>query len=207
VAAAVATATRVTGVFLLVGLLAEILSKHGIRQAISKRAWVCLVIGSLPLIVYPLFLQTLRGDPLNFVTSQQVGWGHAIGSPLNVLATTWRVFWEGRLGDLPVTTGPRLLWLGEVLAVIVCAGFTGWAVQKREWGYAAYMGSLLALLIFKGPMYASVPRYLLGLFPIPLFLAGLSRNRPVVSITLIGVLAPAATLGLLIYTRGTSWFY
>jgi len=207
IGAAVATATRITGVFLLAGLLAEILSKHGIWRANTRRAWVCLVVGSLPLIAYALYLQSLRGDPLNFVTSQQVGWGHAIGSPLNVFLSTWRVFWEGRLGNLPVTTGPRLLWLGEILAMMVGVGFTAWAVQKREWGYAAYMGSLMMLLLFKGPMYGSVPRFLLGLFPIPLFLAGFSRNRPVVALALVGVLAPAATLGLLIYTRGTSWFY
>jgi hypothetical protein len=207
VAAAVATATRVTGVFLLMGLLAEILGKHGIRQAIKRHAWVCLVVGALPLIGYALYLQSLKGDPLNFVTSQHVGWGHTFSSPLNVFVSTGRVFWEGRLGDLPVSTGPRLLWLGEVVAAMVGVGFTAWAVQKREWGYAVYMGSLMTLLLLKGPTYVSIPRYLLGLFPIPLFLAGFTRNRPVVALALLGVLAPAATLGLLIYTRGTSWFY
>jgi hypothetical protein len=103
--------------------------------------------------------------------------------------------------------GPRLLWLGELAAAALGTGFTIWAVRRREWGYAAFMGSLMAVALTSGPLYLSVPRHLLGLFPIPLLLAGATRDRPLAAAALLGILAPVATLGVLIYTRGTSWFY
>jgi hypothetical protein len=103
--------------------------------------------------------------------------------------------------------GPRFLWFGELAAAALGVVFTVWAVRKREWGYATYMGSLIIVVLVNGPTYLSTPRHLLALFPIPLFLAQATRDRPLAAQALLAFEAPLATLGLLIYTLGTAWFY
>ena len=205
--AAVASGSRVTGAFLLVGLLVEVLRHRGLTKTSLARAGAGLAAGAVPLVAYAVYLHLIRGDALNFVTVQSVGWGRELGSPMTALLGTWQVVWDGRLNGVPVTTGPRLLWLGELAATALGTVFAIWAARRREWGYAAFMGCLMAVALTSGPLYLSVPRHLLGLFPIPLILAGVTRERPLAAGTLVGVLAPTATLGVLIYTRGTSWFF
>jgi hypothetical protein len=206
IGAAIATGTRVTGAFLLIGLFVESLRRRGISIATITRASLWLVLGALPLIAYATYLQNVRGDALNFVTIQQIGWGREFSFPIAPLVSSWRVFWEGRLGGVPVTSGPRLFWLSEIAAAAMGVAFMAWAIRKREWGYAAYMASLMAVLLFNGPRYLSIPRFLLAFLPIQLFLAETSRRRPAVACVIVTLFAPTSIFGLLIYTRGTSCF-
>jgi hypothetical protein len=207
IGAAVATGTRVTGVFLLLGLFGEFLRQREFSLRKAATALASLAVGALPLIAYALYLEIVRGSPVDFLTAQRLGWNHEFTSPVNVFLATWGVFWEGRLGNLPVTGGVRLLWFGELAAAGLGVAFTVWAIHKCEWGYAIYMGSLMAVLLVNGPTYVSIPRYLLALFPIPLFQAEAMRDRPLAAQALLAFEAPLATLGLLIYTLGTAWFY
>jgi hypothetical protein len=207
IGAAVATGTRVTGVFLLLGLFLEFLEQRDISVRKAAKAFFLLLAGASPLIAYCLYLKAVRDDALNFLTVQRVGWGHEFTSPATVFLSTWHVFWQGHLGNAPVTEGVRLLWFGELAAAAIGVAFTIWAIRKREWGYATYMGSLMLVLLLNGPTYVSLPRYLLALFPIPLFLAEATRERPLAAQALLAIEAPLATFGLLIYTRGTAWFY
>jgi hypothetical protein len=54
--------------------------------------------------------------------------------------------------------------------------------------------------------YYSVPRMLLTMFPIVLFLAEVTKRRPSLHDWLLIGLAPLATLGVVVYTQG-GWFY
>jgi Mannosyltransferase (PIG-V) len=207
VAAAVATGTRVTGIFLLLGLFVEFLRQHHFSLPKAAKALASLAVGALPLVAYAVYLAVFRGNALNFVSAQRAGWGRELTSPVTVFLSTWRVFWEGYLGSMPVMAGPRLLWFGELAAATLGVVFTVWAIRKREWGYATYMGSLIFVVLVNGPTYLSAPRHLLALFPIPLFLAEATCHRPLAAQVLLAFEAPLATLGLLIYTGGTAWFY
>ena len=207
IGAAVATGTRVTGIFLLLGLFVEFLRQRDLSLPKATKALASLAVGALPVVVYALYLKVVRGNFLSFVTAQRMGWGRELTSPATVFLSTWRVFWEGYLGNTPVMAGPRFLWFGELAAAALGVVFTVWAVRKREWGYATYMGSLIIVVLVNGPTYLSTPRHLLALFPIPLFLAQATRDRPLAAQALLAFEAPLATLGLLIYTLGTAWFY
>jgi len=207
IGAAVATGTRVTGVFLLLGLFVEFLRQRDLAIRKAAMALASLAVGALPLIGYTLYLEIIRGSPVDFLIAQRLGWNHEFTSPVTVFLATWSVFWEGRLGNLPVAGGVRLLWFGELAAAGLGVAFTVWAIRKCEWGYAIYMGSLMAVLLVNGPTYVSIPRYLLALFPVPLFQAEATRGRPLAAQALLAFEAPLATLGLLIYTLGTAWFY
>jgi hypothetical protein len=185
----------------------EFLGQWDLSVRKAAKALSSLAVGALPLVAYTLYLEVVRGNPLNFVTAQRTGWGRELTSPVTVFLSTWRVFWEGYLGNIPVTAGPRFLWFGELAAAALGVAFTVFAIRKRELGYATYIGSLMAVLLVNGPTYVSIPRYLLALFPIPLFLAEATRDRPLAAQALLAFETPLATLGLLIYTLGTAWFY
>jgi hypothetical protein len=205
--AAVAVATRVTGVFLVFGLIAEFVRQRRFDRRSIWRAAGSLAIGCLPLAAFAAYLWWAKGNPLDFVAAEHRGWHRELISPVSAFLSTWRVFWNAQLGGIPVTTGPRLVWFGELAAAAAGVLFTVVAVRRREWGYAVFMGSLMAVLLVDGPTYLSLPRMLLTLFPIPLLLAGMVRERPLLHQVILSVFAILATFGVLVYTGGTAWFY
>jgi hypothetical protein len=94
---------------------------------------------------------------------------------------------------------------GELLAAAIALSVVGWAISKREWGYALFCGSLVATLL-TGPFLWSVPRSLLQMFPIVLMLVEVSRRQPARHEWILVGLASIATLGVIVYTAG-NWFY
>ena len=82
---------------------------------------------------------------------------------------------------------------------------TVWAAVKREWGYAAYMGIFMVALM-TSTWYFSIPRMLLSFFPVMLLMAHATEGRPLRHEMTLVVLAPVATLGVILFTRG-AWFY
>jgi hypothetical protein len=207
VPAALAVGTRVTGVFLVLGLVAEFLRQRRFDRGTVLRALGGIAVGCLPLIAYASYLWWTRGNPLDFVAAQHRGWHRDLVSPISAFLSTWHVFWNAQLGDTPVTGGPRLVWFGEMAAAALGIMFTVLAARRREWGYAVFMGSLMAVLLVNGPTYLSIPRMLLTLFPIPLLLAGITQGRPLLHQVILTVFAVLATFGVLVFTGGTAWFY
>jgi hypothetical protein len=82
---------------------------------------------------------------------------------------------------------------------------TAWAFLRREWGYGAYMLATLAVLM-TSTWYFSIPRMLLSLFPAMVFMSGWTREHPGRHDLMVLVMAPVATLGVIVFTRG-AWFY
>ena len=80
-----------------------------------------------------------------------------------------------------------------------------WALIKREWGYAGFMGALLVFLV-TSTMYLSVPRMLLSMFPIVLFLAEWTGRDTRRHEAVLLVFAAIAMLGVVAFTR-QAWFY
>lgn len=205
--AALAVATRVSGVFLLVGLAVEFMRQRRFSRRSVLHAGAALAVAALPLFAYATYLGIVKDDPLDFLHAQSKGWDRSFTSPISALTSTWHVIWAGRLGDVPVTLGVRYVWFGELAAAFVGFAGTAWALRRREWGYAAYMGTTMAVLVMSGTTFLSLPRMLLALFPIPLLLASWSVDRPLRVYGILFVLLPLATLGVLIYALGTAWFY
>jgi Mannosyltransferase (PIG-V) len=69
------------------------------------------------------------------------------------------------------------------------------------WGWAAYTGVTLAAYLLSA-WYFSVPRGLLGLFPLPLLLAGVLRRRPQLAQMVVSVSAGLFGLGVAVFVRG-----
>ena len=203
--AAVAMGSRAAGVFLLAGLFFEY-----VRQGFEDRRWggarardvaLCLATGALPLLLYGLFLHAERGNAFQYLIDQEQGWGRDFPT------APWRAFmatWNTRTG-LDYPTNWIFAWRIEILAAGAGVALTLWAVVKREWGYAAYMGTFIATLMMS-TWYFSIPRMLLAFFPAALFLASATRKSATAHELALLALAPLATMGVIVYTRG-AWFY
>lgn len=198
--AAIAMGTRFAGVFLLLGLVAEALRRKDLSLRDSVTAALAVVIGLLPLLGYAAFLSQVKGDPFYFVTEQRIGWGRSFVGPLAAFTNT-----IGRWDDPTQSTSFLLAYRIEVIAAAVGVAFVVWALLKREWGYAVFMGSLLTVLL-TSTEYFSIPRILLTFFPAFVFLARATMGRPRLHDAYLMVSTAMAALGVIVYTRG-SWFF
>jgi hypothetical protein len=197
---AVATATRAAGAFVGLGLLFEFLRGRSSPRVPVSRVAAALVIGSLPALAYLVYLINIEGTPLAYFTAQRVGWSREFVGPVDSFLRTWHA-----------ATGPDgptnwlIAWRFEIAGAAVGVAVTVWALLRREWGYAAYMGSTMVVLM-TSTWYFSIPRMLLTFFPIFVFLASITGRHPVWHETIILVSAPAAVLGVVVFTQG-AWFF
>jgi hypothetical protein len=198
--AALAMGTRFAGVFLLLGLTVEAIRRLERTPREVLTAGLSLVMGVLPLLGYAAFLTQAKGDPFYFVTDQRLGWGRSFVGPFAALQNTF-----DRWDDPTQSTSFLVAYRVEVIAALVGVSFVGWALRKREWGYAAYMGSLL-LVLLTSTEYFSIPRILLTFFPAFVFLAEATLRTPRLhELYLLGTTV-IASLGVVVYTRG-AWFF
>lgn len=182
--------TRLPGVFILPALLLELRGRTR-----SPRMLALILIGLAPL-VYLGINWWAYGDPLFFVGVQErvffvhtvVPWAALEGLMASVASLGGHSFWA------TVYAAPllALVLLGVVLA------WTVWSRRGRA-SYLVYTGlSLLSFASLSWPI--SVPRYILGVFPLFLMLGGLARSRlgtplAVASILVLGLLTAEFALG------------
>jgi hypothetical protein len=201
--AAVAMGARAAAGFLLVGLLFEFLRQRDSRRGSALRAVGAGAIALVPLIAYATYLARIKGDPLYFFTDQRLGWGRELSSPVEALSNTWNATrspsGEGSLTNFIIG------WRVEIAAAVVGLGAVLWTLFKREWGYAAFMGTLLASLM-TSTIYLSIPRMLLTMFPITLLVAGWTQHDRRRHEWVLLTFASIAMLGTVIFIR-QSWFF
>lgn len=198
--AAVAMGARAAGLFLIFGLLFEFLRQRDFTRLRVGNASISLAVGILPLLAYGAFLAQAMGDPFEFITHQREGWGRTFVGPVASFWNTWNT-WD--VASYP--TNWLLAWRMEIVAAAAGLAAVIWALTRREWGYAAFMGSMLLALV-TSTWYYSIPRMLLSMFPIVLFLSEASERRRAVHEWLVVGSSAVATMGVVIYTRGI-WFY
>ena len=201
--AAVAMGARAAGVFLLCGLALEFVRQRNFSGATLRRGLAGGVLALLPLVAFGAYLWQVKGDPLYFFTDQRLGWGREFSGPMEALRSTW----DGTRVDAGegVLTNFVIGWRVEIVAVALGILALLWALIKREWGYAGYMGVFLAFLV-TSTIYLSVPRTLLSMFPIVLFLAAWTRLDVRRHETVLLGFAAIAMLGVVAFTR-QAWFY
>jgi Gpi18-like mannosyltransferase len=201
VPAAVAVATRAAGLFVLAGLVLEFFRQRDFSRPRLRGALAGLAAGTLPVIAYGAYLAAATGDALRFLTDQRLGWHREVPtSPVTSLLQTWNTW-----SNPEYPSNWILAWRLEIVAALLGLAVVVWAVVKREWGYAAYGGTLMATLLLS-TWYFSIPRMLLSLFPAVVFLAGATQRSERGHELALAVLAPLATLGVVVFTRG-AWFY
>ncbi|NHC16578.1 mannosyltransferase family protein, partial [Motilibacter deserti] len=146
--AALASTTRVSGVFLAVALVVQF------AVGPLRRDWrqaPALVLPFLPVLGYMAYLRNLRGPCtptsdevcgwLAWQRAQERGWGRSFSTPWDVLANTWDAAF-GQSQAVPFRMDFRL----ELLAMAVGVGLTVFLLVRREWGEATFVGLSVAAL-------------------------------------------------------------
>lgn len=167
----------------------------GERAAPPRRVAFGLGIALAPLVAWMAWLYWRAGDPLQFVTDQRTGWGRQLTGPVEAFQTTVR----GALGDADTTW--VFTWRLELIGAAAGLILLAWCLLRREWGWSVYTGLTMALYLLS-TWYFSIPRGLLGLFPLPLLLAGAVRTRPQAFAVLLAVFAALFSLGVAVFVRG-----
>ena len=197
--AAIAMGSRFAGVFLIAGLAVEFLRQRDFSAKRVANVTVSLVIGLVPLLAYAAYLAQIKGDPLYFFVDQREGWGRTLTSPLAALSTSFDRLQVENSGNL------MMVYRLEIIGAAVGVAFVAWALAKREWGYAAFMGLTLGALLVSYE-YMSIPRILLTFFPVILFAAQATRRDPAAHEVYLASTTALMTMGVLIYTRG-GWYF
>ena len=164
---ALAALTRLQGVFLLPALAVEYWLQR--RRLDRDFGWVLFIASGLA--VYLAINLHWFGNPLYFVGVQRDTFQVVNVMPWQALAGLWSGL---------TTTPPSEFWatvyLAPAMAFLALTAATAWTVASRHSrpGYAVYAGiSLLSFLSLSWPI--SVPRYVLGVFPV--FLAAGAAAR------------------------------
>jgi hypothetical protein len=195
--AAVATASRAAGVFVLIGLLFELFRQ---RPRPVRDAVIAIGVGVVPLAAYCAYLWQIKGNPLYFFVDQRQGWNRDFVTPLESLRNSFDLATSSN-----APTNWVLTWRVELVAAVIGVALVVWTLAVREWGYAAYMGTAMAALM-TSTWYFSIPRMLLTFFPAVLLLARYTMRRAGRHEILLAVMAPVASLGVIVFTQG-AWFY
>jgi hypothetical protein len=171
-----AALTRLQGVLLLPALAVDAFARH---HRPRWRMAPLLLVAAGPLI-YLGINWLAYGDPFFFVGIQQSIFFHRAAPPWDVLANLWRGVVAFRLDQ-----EWALVYVAPLLAFVVLAGVFGWTLVSRRSrpSYSVYAGlTLLSLSMLTWPI--STPRYLLGVFPLFLAIAG-PAQRPWIGIPLL----------------------
>ncbi len=192
---AFATATRNVGVLLLIPLLLEWL-RH--RRRFGRRGLVGLSLVPVGLVGYAVFLWARFGEPLLFARQQREYWDREPTNPLTTVGEAWRAAGEGAgylldpsalfldTSATPALDASNALNLGFLIffLVVMVAGFL-----VLPPGLSLYTAIMVLLpVLTPAPRFPlmSMPRFVLGAFPIFLVLGYLlSRARPVLFVWLL----------------------
>ena len=196
----VATGTRFAGMFLLFGLALEFVQRQGLTIRKTARLASIMLVGALPMLAYGAYLAQVKGNALYFFIDQRNGWGRQFVGPVDSFLATWNTW-----ASAEYPSNFLFAWRLEIVAAAVGVALVVWALRRSEWGYAGYMGSMLAVLMTSS-WYFSIPRMLLSLFPAVLFLASFTKGESQRHEWTLLSLASVAALGVITFTSN-SWFY
>ncbi len=173
-----AALTRLPGVLLLPALLPEL---RGRPRSVRMGALALILVGPL---VYAGINWLAYGDPLFFLGVQRDVFRVETVPPWQAIGSL-----VGSVSHPQADRDWVMLYLAPLLAIFLLAATTAWAVLSRRGrlGYGVYAGA--SLLLFASVSWPiSVPRYILGAFPMFLMLGGLARSRAGASVLVASTL-------------------
>jgi 4-amino-4-deoxy-L-arabinose transferase-like glycosyltransferase len=166
--AGLAAAARLTGLALLPAIVIELF----VARRIVHSIWRALLPPLLILLGFATYLTTnllVLGNPMAFVAVQREHWAHSLAAPwvgfaAAIRSISWRVPWE------KLTVGG-----GEIAGGIAAYATTTLSWLRLRPSDAAYATVLTVMVTFL-PFWLSIPRYLLGMYPLFL-LVGRIRSQ------------------------------
>lgn len=188
---ALATATRVNGVFLVIFLLVKLIK----AKSSLLRIILSMVFSSAGLIAYMIFLSQKTGDPLSWFRAQGA-WGKAVAtSPLTTAINYARAISVDFQPDLT-----HLVVIIEVATTLIALYLFVTLLRRArlDLSYWLYLAFNLALPLMTGSL-GSMPRFYITLFPLLIVVPSLSKPGR----TLYYVFnVSAAIIGVILFVRG-----
>jgi hypothetical protein len=208
---ALAAATRNVGVLLLIPLLFEWLTH---RREFGTRGLVGISLVPLGLAGYALFLWKRFGEPLLFARQQEDYWERELTNPLTTAGEAWRAGGEGAkylldpstlfldASATPALDASNALNLAFLVFFLVVA-VVGFVLLPP--GLSLYTFAIVLLpVLTPAPRFPlmSMPRFVLGAFPVFLVLGYLlSRGRVILVLWLV----VGGGLGIVLTALFTTW--
>jgi len=163
-----ASAARLTGLALLPFLTIELLAARRALRSLWQLVLPPLLV-ALGFVTYLLTNLLVLGDPLAFVAVQREHWSHSFAAPWRGFAgavegISWRVPWE------KLTVGA-----GEIAGGIAAYAATVLSWFRLRPADAVYATVVTVLITFL-PFWLSIPRYLLGMYPLFLLAGRITRR-------------------------------
>lgn len=190
-----AALTRMTGLALVPALLVEYLQQRDFRIRQMRPSILCVFTPLLGIALYTVLNACVFGDPLRFLSMQAEVFSKRLDWP-----------WVGFLGDWEglATADPTtriMICCAHLAAFVLATGFFVWSVWRLRPCYSVYLGALW-VLTFCYSFWMSLPRFLLGMFPIFFLAALVLRRRPLVQFFAGFAGTLFYGLGLLQFVRG-----
>lgn len=183
VAAALASATRLVGLAVVLGLFVEVWS----IQKFSRKNWY-LIFAPLGFLIYCVFVYLQTGDPFYFLTAEN-HWQRTLTTP-------GIGFWE----SLKILAGGNLTQINILFDLIFAIFGVGFAIRAFRFlpsSFAFY--SLLSIGIpLLTPTLSSMPRFLLPVFPIFILMALIKNPYVQLIFQVLGILLLATFVGLFV---------
>lgn len=186
--------TRLQGV-----VLAPALALEALHQSRWRIPWNAYGLALIPVgtLIYFALNWIVLGDPLEFMEIQREHWFHESTWPWNTIEDTYDSVWGG------FPPGPTRLSIYEFRLASMFIGavlLLGGAAYLRP-SYQVF-GWLTMLLIMSVTFQLSIPRYLLGIFPLFMVLGRLGK-RPGLHQALFA--SSAVLFGVLYVVYATNW--
>ncbi|HCX25328.1 MAG: hypothetical protein UX08_C0009G0003 [Candidatus Collierbacteria bacterium GW2011_GWB1_45_35] len=201
IAAAIASATKITGIFLWPALIYEFWVYYGkdIKKCLNPSA-IWLTLPPLGLLSFMRFQFLKTGDALFFATIQT----NFTGRTVNKLILLHQVFF--RYAKMLIFTDhwdPLFFTVVlELLSATLVLGVLIFSFKKIRFSYWLFVLLSYLLPSFSGT-FASVPRYTLVMFPVFMYLAyWLERQHPFTKYVYYFSTIVFSILSIIFFTRG-----
>ncbi|MFH9419254.1 mannosyltransferase family protein [Streptomyces sp. NPDC017529] len=192
--ATVATAVRVSGLFLAAALATHFLLT--LRSTRNLRPLPWLALPALPLALFSWYLHAHTGDWMAWKSAQERGWYRAFHTPWEAWANTW----HNAFGHAQ-STGYGFMFQAELVAMLTGLVLLVVLARKRRWPELVYVALSLCAL-GTSYWYTSIPRAALLWWPLWVSLAAWSLRRPRVKSAYLCLVAPLSIVFALTFLTG-----
>jgi hypothetical protein len=193
---AVATATRPTGITLVIGLLAVALDRAGEDRARTRNV-AAAAASLIGLGLWCMWLAMRFGNPFAFVETEGApGWNQSPG-----VRTWFKLDLFGKLGKLPP---PEIVAVVlQIVMVIVFVALLPAVHRRFGRGYAIYAAAAIAVPTISTGDFLGLGRYLLAAFPVFAVVGVMSGSMPTRRIRLLGAVSSALlVVGTALFSAG-----
>ena len=176
-----ASLTRSVGLLLLVPFLYEYLRQHDFKLRTIRFDLISSITIPAGLGIFTLFCYVRFHDPLAFSHSQAI-WHHELHGPWHGLIDSFMAIIRHPVLSFDSMHNMLDLSIGLLMLILVFLCFVGpWKFSRDRWSYGLYaiviyLFSLLFPLAGGFPL-ASVPRYMLEVFPAFIVLAAIGKKQ------------------------------